>query len=411
MKKYTFLGIFIILLGVGGLTLAATTTKTPVKAPAKTTKTVVKTPVKKTTTVATKFDYEAWIPYWRKTEGAANATANLDKLTQISPFNYELKLDGSNIIDDAGVINEEPWVSLIAQAKKKGVKVYPTILAYPHNDTEKNNLYLLLAQRESRNAHIQDIMETVTMNNFDGIDIDYEAKTAETRDYFSDFLTKLGTELHKKNKQLICTIEARTPPESKFATTSPEVLQKIEYSNDYKAIGAACDQVRIMMYDQMNDDQVLVNANSAQGNLYMPVADIEWIKKVATLALWDIPAKKIIMGVPTYGYKYEITPATATNRAKYSRIGSMNWNYADELAKSIGVTPIRNSAGELSFTYATSTGVNGEDLGGIKQYLIWYSDAQAIADKIKIAKLYGLGGIAIFKIDGGFDPKLWSVLK
>lgn len=409
MKKSLVL-VSIIGLSIAGISFAATKATTTTKAATvKTTAKAPAVPVKKV--VPQKFDYAAWIPYWRKTEGSANAAANLTKLTQISPFNYELKLDGSAIIDDAGVINEEPWVSLIKDAKKKGIKVYPTILAYPHNDTEKNNLYLLMAQRASRNQHIQDILDTVMMNNFDGIDIDYEAKTAETREYFSDFLTKLSAELHKSNKQLICTVEARTPPESKFATTSPEVLQRIEYSNDYKAIGKACDQVRIMMYDQMNDDQVLVNQNSAGGGLYRPVADINWIKKVATLALEDIPAKKIIMGVATYGYKFEITPATATSSAKYSRIGSMNWNYADELAKSIGVIPTRNSAGELNFVYATSTGVNGENLGGMKQYLVWYSDSQAIADKIKIAKLYGLGGIAIFKIDGGFDPKLWSVLK
>jgi spore germination protein YaaH len=166
-----------------------------------------------------------------------------------------------------------------------------------------------------------------------------------------------------------------------------------------------------MAYDQAGDDAQLTNQNKSAGNTYKPVADIGWIKKVVTLAMWDIPAKKIILGMPTYGYKYEIIPQVGTTTVSYSRIGSMNFNYADALAKSLNIIPTRNSAGELSFTYSTSTDVNGNQLGSYKQYLVWYSDAQAIADKIKIAKLYKLGGVAVFKIDGGNDPLVWEVLK
>lgn len=356
-----------------------------------------------------KFEYAAWIPYWRKTEGASTTMVNLNKLTQISPFAYELQNDGS--IKNALKAEEAPWPELIAAAKKKGIKVYPSILSYPHNENERYMQYLLLSQRASRKQHIDDIVALVKKNKFDGIDIDYEAKLAESRDYFSDFLTGLSSALHKERKQLICTVEARTPPESKFATTSKKILSKVEYANDYKVIGRVCDQVRIMAYDQAGDDAKLNIQNFNSGTTYKPVADIEWIKKVVTVALWDIPAKKIILGVPTYGYKYEIIPATSTSSISYSRIGSMNFNYADELAKSLSILPFRNNSGELSFTYATTTGVSGENLGGTKQYLVWYSDSVAIADKIRIAKLYKLGGIAIFKIDGGFDPKLWSVLK
>ena len=355
------------------------------------------------------FDKAIWIPYWQKTAGASTTLANLNTLTQISPFAFELQTDGT--IKDALKIAEEPWTSLIIAAKKKGIKIYPTILSYPHNDKEKQIQYLLLAQKKSRTTHVKDIVALVKKYKFDGIDIDYEAKLAETGPYFSSFLTELSTALHKDKKQLICTIEARTPPESKYATTSKAILSKVEYANDYKIIGKVCDQVRIMAYDQAGDDAQLTNKNSSTSTTYKPVADIEWIKKVLSLALWDIPAKKIILGVPTYGYKYQVNQATATTSLSYSRIGSMNFNYSDELAKSLGVTPVRNSAGELSFAYSTSTGINGESLGGFKQFMIWYSDATAIADKIRIAKLYKIGGVVVFKIDGGNDPKIWGVLK
>ncbi len=355
------------------------------------------------------FEKAIWIPYWRKTEGASTTLPNLNKVTQISPFAFELQQDGS--IKNALKFEEEPWTTLITEAKKKKIKIYPSILSYPHNQNEKYSFYLLLAQRKTRIAHEKEIITLVKKYNMDGIDIDYEAKTAETRPYFSAFLTELAKELHKNKKQLICTVEARTPPESRYATTSEVVLSKVEYSNDYKVIGKVCDQVRIMAYDQAGDDMQLVNQNTAGGTSYKPVADINWVEKIATLALRDIPAKKIILGIPTYGYKYEIIPATSTSSQRYSRIGSMNFNYADELAKSLRITPTRNNAGEISFSYATSTDINGNQLGSYKQYLVWYSDAVAIADKIRIAKLYRLGGVVIFKVDGGNDPNLWNVLK
>jgi spore germination protein YaaH len=353
------------------------------------------------------FDIAVWIPYWRKTDGASTTLANLDTITQISPFAYELQTDGT--IKDAMKYNEEPWTTLVAEAKKKGVKVYPSILSYPHNDKEKYLQYMLLAKRTSRKAHVAEIVALVKKNKFDGIDIDYEAKQAEIKPYFSDFLTELSAKLHANGKKLICTIEPRTPPESRYATTSLAVLSKVEYANDYKVIGKVCDQVRIMTYDQIGDDASLNQLNAS--SVYRPVSDIDWVEKVLTLALRDIPAKKIIVGVPTYGYKYEVIPPVGTGSVKYSRIGSMNFKYADELAKMLAITPTRNQAGELSFLYATSTDIYGAYVGGMKQYLVWYSDAVAIADKTRIAKLYKLGGIAIFKIDGAQDPQLFQKLK
>lgn len=352
------------------------------------------------TLAATPFVKAAWIPYWRKTDGASTTLANLSSFTEISPFSYEVTDTGS--LKDASKIREEPWASLLKDAQKKGIKVYPSILWIDRPAMEK-----ILNNKTERKYHIEEIVSEVVYHKFDGIDIDYEGKSAETREGFSAFLKELSAALKKNNKKLICTIESRTPVDSRYLTVTKELLARIEYSNDFKVIGKVCDQVRLMTYDQIDGDAVLTNAYKHQ--LYRPVADIAWVKKVLTLALRDIPASKIVVGVATYGYKYEYTK-TASG-ITYRRIGSMNYKYADELAASIGITPTRNKGGELEFSYSTTTDLSNKTPGTLKNYYVTYSDAGAIQEKIRIAKLYKLGGIAIFKIDGAQDPKIFEVIK
>ncbi len=335
-----------------------------------------------------------WLPYWKKTEAASSTIGHFSTLSEISPFSYTVKKNGD--LFNPMKTGEEPWLSLFIEARKQKVKIYPTILW-----GERDAMELILNNKKKRTAHISSILSEVKKNNWDGVDIDYEGKSAETRDGYSAFVKELGNALNTNKKDLVCTIEARTPINSRYATVTPEILARIEYANDYKVIGKYCNEVRIMAYDQATDDLKLTVAN--QNDIYRPVSDIDWVKKVLTLALEDIPAKKMMVGVPTYGYKYEVI--TVSGVTNYSRIGSMNYSYANELANSLQIVPSRNKAGELSFTYATTTAT-----GEKKTYLVWYSDATAIADKLTIAKLYGLKGIAIFKLDGAFDPKLWDIL-
>lgn len=367
------------------------------------------------------FEISGWIPYWRTATGTTDALIHLDTFTEVNPFGYTVKQDGS--LFDAMNTNSFYWQALLQASHAKKIRVIPTVM---WSNTEA--IHKILKSPKLRKAHIQQIVKAVKDNGFDGIDIDYEGKKADTRPYFSAFLRDLYKAMGKK--WLMCTIEARTPLDSRF-----DVIPKnIEFANNYAAINQYCDRVRIMAYDQQSID---LRLNDEAPGPYVPVADPKWVEKVITLAAKTIPKKKIIIGVPTYGYEYEVKPLTFGYR--YDLLWAFNPKYAAQLAEKIGTSPQRNSAGELSFSYlaasvgsvlsdardatvqsnntdiATSTFSSAQSGTAISTSspfrLLWWSDAQAIKDKIDLAKKLGVRGVAVFKIDGGEDPAIWDVLR
>lgn len=329
-----------------------------------------------------------WIPYWRGVEGTADARRHLSALAQINPFAYSVKQDGS--LSDLAKLDKSYWKNLFKAARGRDVAILPTVM---HSDGKV--LHTLLSNQILRHAHVAAIAQMVKQGRYDGVDIDYEAKLSETRDYFSTFLAELKTALGKKT--LSCTIEARTPRESLFRGTPPPANP----ANDYARIGEICDEIRIMTYDQRRADLKLNDAHAAEP--YMPVGDIAWVRKVAELAMVTLPREKIWLGAATYGHEWQVTEYPSGYR-EYQRIRSFNHTEAVKLAKKQKVKPERNAAGELSFIYERKT------VGKNKTYkLVWWSDAEAVKQKLDLVRELNLGGLAIFKLDKGEDSGIWKI--
>jgi spore germination protein YaaH len=373
-----------------------------------------------------KIEISGWIPYWRTATGTADVLPRLSQLTEVNPFGYTVKKDGS--LFDAAKIKDGAWDALIKQAKAKKVRVIPTVM---WSDTD--SIDTILSDPKLRSKHVDAIVAMVIENNFDGVDIDYEGKRASNRDDYSAFLKELYTKMGKK--WVMCTIEARTPPDSLYKVIPAD----LEYANDFKAINKYCDRVRLMTYDQQSAD---IKLNKAAKGLYTPVSDPAWVTKVVNLAAKDIAKSKIMIGIATYGYIYQVMPYDDGTGYSYDLMEAFNPKYGIDLAKSLGITPVRNSAGELSFTYIpaalSKTGLPSQSevsayapagtpsalLAAVgatqiakaqsKQspfYLLWWSDSKAIADKVALARKLGVRGVSVFKFDGGADPLMWQVLK
>src|SRR3989344_7019896 len=138
------------------------------------------------------------------------------------------------------------------------------------------------------------------------------------------------------NKWVMCTIESRTPLDSRYYGTTIPADAEI-YANDFKEINKYCDRVRVMTYDQQNVDQQLAAQAASSSQIYAPVADPAWVEKVITLMKRDIKPSKLLIGVPTYGYEYDVTAYTG-NQYIYDILWTFNPGYAIPLAAQYGVT-------------------------------------------------------------------------
>ncbi|HVU80032.1 MAG TPA: glycosyl hydrolase family 18 protein, partial [Candidatus Paceibacterota bacterium] len=285
-------------------------------------------------------EVSGWIPYWRAATGTQDVIPRISSLTTVHPFGYIVTQDG--VVSDPTGFADEPWKSLRAAAKQNGVRFIPTVMW-----GDGAAMHRILSNAKTRQALEDSIADLVVREGFDGIDIDFEGKYAETRDYFSTFLKGLYSRIGKK--WVYCTIESRTPLDSRYDSTPPKDAGI--YANDFVQINKYCDRVQIMAYDQGAID---VKLNGVAKGPYVPVADIAWVEKVMNVAAQSISKKKLVLGIPTYGYEYVVTPLP-TQGYSYSRLWAFNPKYATDLAMSLGINPIRNSAGELQLTYLATS--------------------------------------------------------
>lgn len=369
------------------------------------------------------FEISGWIPYWRSATGTQDVLPHLSQLTSVMPFGYTMKSDGT--LADTAYLSQEPWTSFIVAAKAAKVRVVPTVM-WGNGDA----IHRILSNTSARIALEDEIANIVKQNGFDGIDIDFEAKKHETMNYFSTFLKGLYQRMD--NKWVYCTIEARMPLEDRYSPGAKIPPDATDYANDFIAMNKYCDRVEIMAYDQGTID---VRLNAARSAPYAPVADPGWVENLVTLAAQTISRNKLIIGIPTYGYEYTVTPLSGSGY-QYKVLWPFNPGYATDIAARLGITPSRTSANESGFIYDINllepSPVNDDSTltqqaavasaatvqnagsqittGAPFNYMTW-SDTLAIADKIALARKLGVRGVAIFKFDGGEDPGMWNVLK
>ena len=128
----------------------------------------------------------------------------------------------------------------------------------------------------------------------------------------------------------------------------------------------------------------------------MAVAPLPNVRQVVEYALTEIPAEKIWLGVPNYGYDWPLPFQQGQTKAT-----SISSQQAVALARRYGVD-IKYDARAQSpwFRYT-------DESGGVHE--VWFEDARSIQAKLALIPEYGLFGAGYWNLMRPF-PQNWLVL-
>lgn len=317
------------------------------------------------------FELHGWLPATSDVaDGISSFRQNQLLFNSISPFEYSFGADGL-VSRAASVFNGEDVNSI----RESGVLVIPSIT----NNFDIDDVgTIVMASDELRARHIESVVSLVLENGYDGIDIDYENIKPETKDQFTDFISKLSERLHAENKVLHVTLQPKRSDDQNWRGVGAQ---------DFAAIGRYADRVRLMSYDHSR-------TNSSPGS----IAPIDWYKEVLLYATSLIDAEKIVAGIPTYAYRWctkEVEGALCENDALvYSGVQKLLLQYDVEPSfSSESLTPF--------FTYT-------DDVG--REFIVHYEDNQSIRAKLKLIDRLGLAGASLWRL-GNEDATIYSTLK
>lgn len=334
----------------GATTSATTPTPTPAPTPAP-------APVGPTYRVS------GWLPYWAYTSGDQTLASNVgDGLDEVNLFGYRLNADGT-ITAYAGVESATRQASIRAA----GGELIPTLMDV-HDTTV---LDAVLASSAAQQRTIAGVLDVLDRFGYDGIDVDFEHAKTATRAAFTRFMRDLSLAVRGRGKVFSLTIPGKRADLPSWA------------GYDYVALGAVSDRVKLMCYGYSG------SWSTTPG----PICPTTWIARVMDYAVTTMPADKLQIGIPFYGYDWPANGARAT---------SVTWATAQaKLARSTAGMRFDATLGETTFDYVDDAGVS---------HTVWFQDARAIAAKCEMVKRYQCAGVAIWAL-GNESPTFWDAIR
>lgn len=283
----------------------------------------------------------------------------LPYLSRLSVFSYGFTADGvllPPMVDDS---------YMISQALAAGTAPFLTLTPFDINGRFSNQLISsVINNTTARSQLIANLSTTVLEKGFQGVDIDFEYILAEDRYTFAQFVTDVRIAINELGYPVTVALAPKTSDDQ------PGLLYE---GKDYALLGEAANEVLLMTYEW--------------GYTYsepMAVAPLPNVRRVVEYALTRIPAEKIFLGIPNYGYDWSLPYQSGITRA--TTIGNVE---AVTIAAAFGAEIQYDEIAQTPWFRYRSNDI---------QHEVWFEDVRSMQAKFQLVREYQLRGMGYWQI-------------
>lgn len=286
---------------------------------------------------------------------------NTKGITAISPTWFR-------IASVDGTLSSLASESYVARMKEQGIEVWALVDNF-HPDVDT---FQVLSYTSRRERLVNEIIAAAIKYGLNGINIDFESLDVETGPHYIQFLRELSVKC--RTNGIVLSVDNYVPA-------------SYNAFYDREEQGEIVDYVIIMGYDEHH------SRSETAGS----VASIGYTREALENTLEEVPADKIIMGIPFYTRLWrEATIDGVTSLSSEA----LSMASAESVIEQYGAEPVWDEeTGQYYIEYERDGAV----------YKMWQEEERSIEEKMKVIHDAQIAGVAAWRL-GYETPEIWNVI-
>ena len=312
--------------------------------------------------------------------GVLEMIAQTKGLTTIAPTWFHVADTDANLTSIASA-------EYVNYAHQSNIEVWAAVRDFDGGIDSNDESYEVLSHTSKRQKLINQLISEALRVGIDGINVDFERISEDCGEHFIQFIRELSVRCRQNG--LVLSVDNYVP-------------MSFNTQYDRKEQGIVADYVVIMGYDEHY-------AGSPEAG---PVSSYNYVKDGIEATLKEVPAEKVISGIPFFTRLWQETPKTEEEIA--AAAGTDEAEYTMNVtSEALGMTAAENTVAQagVSVTWDEDAQQNYAtwEADGVT-YEIWLEDEQSIELKLKLMKDNRLAGTAAWAL-GQEDPDIWTLIQ